>query len=159
MTFLSNVIKTLSSLDSHAKKKDKFCPSATAQRMVLILCSVCVSIVLRPHSDRCYITERASKKPSILTLETFSKLIVEAGGYQQRAQISEPGPSREPLNQSQTEQESVIILSRGRMYQNVTVIFTAFQKHLNIGRDTNWSWKKYPPLMSSRGNRRRLTNL
>ena len=74
------------------------------------------------------------KKPSILTLETFSKLIVEAGGYQQRAQISEPGPSRELLNQSQTEQESEIFLSRGRMYQNVTVIFTDFQTHLNMGR-------------------------
>ena len=32
----------------------------------------------------------------LITLETFSRLIVKAGGYQQRAQISERGSSREP---------------------------------------------------------------
>ena len=64
----------------------------------------------------------------------FTICLRYAGGYQQRAQISEPGPSRELLNQSQTEQESEIFLSRGRMYQNVTVIFTDFQKHLYMGR-------------------------
>ena len=31
----------------------------------------------------------------LITLETFSKIIVEAGGYQQRALISERGSSRE----------------------------------------------------------------
>ena len=70
----------------------------------------------------------------IIILEAFGYLIVEAGGYRQRVQISEPGPSRELLNQSRAEEESEIFLSRGRVYQNVTVIFTAFQKHLNIGR-------------------------
>ena len=40
-----------------------------------------------------------------ITLETFSKLIVEAGGYQQRAHISERGSSRElyPIRHKQNK--------------------------------------------------------
>ena len=41
----------------------------------------------------------------LITLETFSKLIVEAGGYQQRAHISERGSSRElyPIRHKQNK--------------------------------------------------------
>ena len=61
---------------------------------------------------------------TLITLKTFSKVIVEANSYQQRAQISEPGSSRElyPIRHMQTEQESEIFLLRGRMYEDVSVI-------------------------------------
>ncbi|CAH3142859.1 unnamed protein product, partial [Pocillopora meandrina] len=41
----------------------------------------------------------------LITLETFRKLIVEAGGYKQRAQISERGSSRElfPIRHKQNK--------------------------------------------------------
>ena len=59
----------------------------------------------------------AKPLPSIgKKVETFRKLIVEAGGYQQRAQISEPGSLREPYPILQTEQGGEIFLLRGKMY-------------------------------------------
>ena len=44
----------------------------------------------------------------LIILETFDKLIVEAGGYQQRVQISERGSSRElyPIRHRQNTEES-----------------------------------------------------
>ena len=58
----------------------------------------------------------------VITLQTFSKTIVEAGVYQQRAQIFEPRPSQELPNTSQTEQEIEILFSTARMYQDVADI-------------------------------------
>lgn len=42
----------------------------------------------------------------LVTVETFSNPNVEAGSYLHRAQMSEPGPSRELPNPSQTDEES-----------------------------------------------------
>ena len=58
----------------------------------------------------------------LITLQTFNKTIVEAGVYQQRAQIFEPRPSQELPNTSQTEQEIEILFSTARMYQDVADI-------------------------------------
>ena len=59
-----------------------------------------------------------------MTPETSDKLIVEVGGYQQRAYISNSGLRKNytEMQSVTTKQESEIFLSRGRMYYGVSVI-------------------------------------
>ena len=69
----------------------------------------------------------------LVTMETFSNPNIEVGSYLQRAQMSEPGSSRQLPNLSQTEEESEKFSCQEEGCIKVFKAFAALQKHLDIG--------------------------
>ena len=158
MKFLSNVIKTLSSLDSHAKKKmTNFSlpqqPNGWYWSYVVYVYQLyCVLIVmlhkwasvekaLNPHTRNLQQTHRRSGWLSATCTDLWTRAI-----------------ARNTQSVTDRARERDILVKRKDVSKRYSHI-NCLPRHLNIGRDTNWSWKKHPPLMRSRGNRRRLINL
>ena len=74
----------------------------------------------------------------LFTVEPFSRPTVEAGTYQQHAEparaISEPGPSRELPNPSQTDEYSEMFSCNAEGCIKTFQSFAALQKHLDVGK-------------------------
>ena len=74
----------------------------------------------------------------LVIIEPFSRPNIETGAYQQRVEpagaSSEPGPSQEPPNPSQTGQESEMFSCQEDGCIKTFQSFATLQKHLDVGK-------------------------